>query len=98
MKTKEIEVWVSNAIAKGSDGIHHICKRYDHEGETFREAFTKAKLVISKPERKATISESQLRDCFDSFRYLDDDHERRLVYSFYEFAKEKLFGSERGEG
>jgi hypothetical protein len=47
-------------------------------------------------DRKVEISETLLRDCFDSFRYLADDDDRQLVYDFYEFTRQKLFGGSDG--
>ena len=87
MKTKEIEVWMHEKFINGDEWFPVYPLRTDMDG------FIKAKLVIEVPEKKIEITESQLRECFDTFRRLDDDQERRLVYSFYEFSRQKLFGN-----
>lgn len=99
MKTKEIDVWVSNSLVIQDDTeCRNIFRSGGDESCVNKKLFTKARLIIELPEKKIEITESQLRDCFDSFRKLDNDNERRLVYSFLEFAQAKLFGEEKQGG
>jgi hypothetical protein len=90
-KVKEIDVWIyKNHLRWFMDNDVSIAVHKSTPG--LRGPVVKAKLVIEVPEKKIELTESELRDCFDSFRHLEYDHERRLVYSFYEFSKKKLFG------
>lgn len=92
-KTREIKVWVNK------DRLHEIDipiitdKRKDLM-DTWSPSMIEARLIIEEPERTVTISESELRECFDSFMRLDDDHGRRLVYSFLEHSKDRFFNKD----
>lgn len=91
MKTKTIEGWVYLDEDKNFTTMNFHQRIPDNFNEMKNVA--RATMIIEIPEKKIEITESQLRDCFDTFRKLHDDNERRLVYSFLEYTKEKLFGA-----
>lgn len=83
-RTREIEVYIHEEASSEKTG-------YWCNAEKVGSYQLKAKLIIELPERKVTISESKIRDCYDSFRILDNQNERTLVYSFIEHMKNELF-------
>jgi hypothetical protein len=87
-RVKEIDVWVR---MDDPETPTHISSWSRSSPDDVGRGWVIAKLIVPLSERKVEITESQLRDCFDTFRTLGNDHDRRLVYSFYEFTKERLF-------
>jgi hypothetical protein len=85
---KEITGWTTMASIYGSDKIISI-----HKDVNTVCSHNPIKVTLTyEVDRKTEISESQLRDCFDEFPRFENDHDRQLVYRFYEFSKQKLFG------
>lgn len=91
-KRKEVEVWVSPEEMKSGDYFYVHKTGYDGP---IRGDSIKATLLIDLPEKEIKLTESGLRECFDTFRRLENDYDRRLVYEFYESSRQRLFGKDK---
>lgn len=80
MRTKEIDVWVSEGAFKNPKHKHETVSLHEVVGSV------KAKLIITLPERKVEISESQFDEAWDKALEL-----RGFCKAFLPELKKQLF-------
>lgn len=94
MKTKEIEVWVTDTFVDQVDSKHlSYIPTFAQPVEGTK--CTKARLIIELPEKKITISESQFDELWNDLYERIPNSEALAIK--YHSTKDKLFGTQ-GDG
>lgn len=92
MKTKEIDVFlepeIANRLLNEKELGHFTCYKYSDFCTKI-----KAKVVIEIPEKKITISESELREAF--FKLFDKEEIPDSPKQQFKDLKKELFGDKR---